>query len=64
MALIPAGGEGNIVCSCFKNCPLLHEEPRGLYKMRAPSQEQVMRNKGVRILDSSFSCIVSRTVIG
>ena len=45
-----------------KLCPLL-EKSRGLYKMRAYSQESVMRNKGVRIL-ISFSCIVSKTVVG
>ena len=45
-----------------KLCPLL-EKSRGLYKMRACSQESVMRNKGVRILISS-SCVVSKTVIG
>ena len=45
-----------------KLCPVL-EESRGLYKMRACSQESVMRNKGVRIL-IAFSCIVSKTVVG
>ena len=39
-----------------------HEESRGLYKMRAHRQEVVMRNKGVRILISSF-CTISKTVI-
>ena len=42
--------------------PPPHEEFRGLYKMRAHSQESVMRNKGDGILISS-SCMVSRTVI-
>ena len=46
-----------------KLCSLHHEESGGLYNMRAHSQGSVMRNKGVRIL-SSFSCIVSKAVIG
>ena len=63
MALIPSQWKGKH--SRFmpqKLCPLL-EESRGLYKMRACSQESVMRNKGVRIL-ISFSSIVSKTVVG
>ena len=36
---------------------------RGLYKIKACSQELMMRNKGVRVLSSS-SCTVSKTVIG
>ena len=40
-------------------CFLLHPTPtRGLYKMRAHSQELMMRNKGVRLLIFS-SCTVS-----
>ena len=62
MALILSGREGNTVGSCLKNCTKPHEESRGLYKMRACSQESVMRNKGDSILMSS-SCIVSKTVI-
>ena len=45
------------------HCLLLHEESRGLHKIRACSQESMTRNKGVRILISS-SRIVSQTVIG
>ena len=56
------GKEGNTSGSSLKNCAPLHEEFRGSCKMRAHSQESVMRNKGDRILISS-SCIVSRTVI-
>ena len=37
----------------------LYEESKSLYKMRACSQESMMRTKGVRILYSSF-CIVSK----
>ena len=37
----------------------LYEESKSLYKMRACSQESMMRTKGVRILYSS-SCIVSK----
>jgi len=54
VVLFSVGGEGNTVGTWLKNCsPLLHEESRGLYKMRAHSQESVMRNKDVRILISS-----------
>ena len=62
--LFSASREGNTVGSCLKNCAPcpLHEESRGLYKARAPSQESVLRNKGGRILISS-TFIVSKTVI-
>ena len=40
-----------------------NKKSRGLYKIKACSQELMMRNKGVRVLSSS-SCIVSKTVIG
>ena len=56
MVLFSVGGEGNTVGSWLKNCSgLLHDESSGLYKMRAHSQESVMRNKDVRILISSSS---------
>ena len=42
--------------------PRLHEQSRGLNKMRAYSRESVMKSKGVRILIPS-SHIVSKTVI-
>ena len=42
-------------------CPRLHEESRGLHKIRACSQESMMRNKGIRILISS-SRVVLETV--
>ena len=63
MALI-LSKQGNTVGSLPKNCASRpHEKSRGLYKMRAHSQEPVMRNKGVRVLISSF-CTVSKTVLG
>ena len=44
-------------------CPPPHEKSGGFYKIRAHSQESVMRNKGLRILISS-SCIILETVMG
>ena len=53
-----AGRDGVTAGSHLKNCAHLplHEESRGFCKVRARSQESVMRSKGVRIL--------SKTVIG
>ena len=60
--LLSAAERGTQWAYVSRTVPPPHEEPRGLYTARAPSQESVMRNKGGRTLISS-SCLVSKTVI-